>query len=273
MDIDTKQRQPGPTTRLQQLALPRAAGRVLAACASSVRLCPDLPLRDSLAERVFEYLGGSLGHFTDRELRCAAFRTHVVDELVRDYFRRRAGGVGVGIWPLLGTRAHRLECHRWVDVDAPSVAKLRCHLFPERQRWLQLASCLCNSAWVDAIQGKSGREALFVLDEATLPLCGNTMMSLLDGLAHRAAAGSEVLLAFDSRAPLRPSMPLRKGAALELVLRGADGRDSLVRYPRLRFVDDDLYPQDLGHSIAGINAVARLRHGIDAPALAHLKLV
>lgn len=273
MNIDIDQQQSEPAARLSQLALPRSAGRVLAACASCSSLCPDLPLRDPLAERVFGYLGGRLEQFSASELRCTAFRAHVIDQLATDYFQRTPGGLGVGVWSFLGTRAHRLDQSRWVDVDPPSVAKLRSHLFPERPRWLQLGSCLCNPAWVDAVHGKSGRELLVVVDESVLPLCGNAMMLLLDGLSRRARAGSEVLLAFDAYTPLRPSLPLRRDAALELVLRDAAGQESIVRYPRLRFVDEDLYPEQLGTGIAGVNAVARLHHGIGAPALAHLKLV
>jgi O-methyltransferase involved in polyketide biosynthesis len=270
-DIDQQQSQ--PATRLSQLALPYSACRVLAACASVSNLCPELPLRDPLAERVFSYLRGRLEQFSSRELRCAAFRTHVVDKLANDYFQRTPGGLGVGVWSLLGTRAHRLDHSRWVDVDPPAVAKLRNHLLPERPRWLQLGACLCNPAWVDAVHGKSGRKLLFVLDESVLPLSGSTMTLLLDGLSRRARPGSEVLLAFDAHTRLRPSLPLRRGAALELVLRDAGGQESIARYPRLRFVDEDLYPEELGTDVAGVNAVASLHHGIGAPALAHLKLV
>lgn len=273
MNTDTDQQQSEPAARLSQLAIPRSAGRVLAACASCSTLCPDLPLRDPLAERVFGYLGGPLEQFAAPELRCAAFRTHVVDQLATDYFQRTPGGLGVGVWSFLGTRGHRLAQNCWVDVDPLSVAKLRSHLFPERPRWLQLGSCLCNSTWVDAVHGKAGRKALFVVDESVLPLCGDAMMLLLDGLSRRARAGSEVLLAFDARTPLRASLPLRRGAVLELVLRDATGQKSVVRYPRLRFVDDDLYPSELAASLAGVNAVAHLHQGMGAPALAHLKLV
>jgi O-methyltransferase involved in polyketide biosynthesis len=273
LNTDIDQQQSESAARLSQLALPRAAGRVLAACASCASLCPDLPLRDPLAERVFGYLGGRLEQFSASELRAAAFRAHVIDQLATDYFQRTPGGLGIGVWSLLGTRGHRLDQSRWVDVDPPSVAKLRSHLFPERPRWLQLGSCLCNPAWVDAVRGKSARKLLFVVDESVLPLCGNAMMLLLDGLSRRASAGSEVLLAFDAHTPLRPTLPLRRGPALELLLRDAGGNESIVRYPRMRFVDEDVYPEELGRGVAGVNAVARLHHGVDAPALAHLKLV
>jgi hypothetical protein len=63
-----------------------------------------------------------------------------------------------------------------------------------------------------------------------------------------------VLLAFDAHTLLRPSLPLRRGAALELVLRDAGGRESIARYPRLRFVEEDLYPEELGTDVAGVNA-------------------
>jgi hypothetical protein len=218
-------------------------------------------------------LGGRLDQFSPSELRCTAFRTHVLDRLTLDYFERTPEGLGVGVWPLLGTRAHRLDGGAWVDVDPPWVAKLRNHLFPERPRWRQLGSCLCNSAWIDAVNGKSGRKVLFVLDESVLPLCGNAMMLLLDVLSRRAAAGAEVLLAFDAHTPLRPSLPLRRGAALELVLRDPAGLERIVRYPRLRFFDEERYPEELSTSVAGVNAVARLHGGIDAPALAHLELI
>jgi hypothetical protein len=267
------QQLPSTAAQISQLSLPRSAGRVLAACASSSSLCPELPLEDPTAEQVFGYLGGRLEQFTVSELCCAAFRTYVVDQLVRDYFQRTPDGLGIGVWSLLGTRAHRLDQSRWVDVDPPAVAKLRSHLLPERPHWLQLGSCLCNPAWIDAARGKSGRKSLFVMDESALPLGGNAMMLLLDSLSRRAVAGSEALLAFDAHTPLRPSLPLRRGAALELVLRDAGGQQSIVRYPRLRFVDEEVYPKELGSTLAGVNAVARFHHGVGAPALAHLELV
>jgi hypothetical protein len=93
-----------------------------------------------------------------------------------------------------------------------------------------------------------------------LPLHGEAMMRVLDSICAHAACGSELILAFDSRAELRAL----GRATLELAHHG-----DLVRYPRLRVVDQARYPDDLRSSLQGVNAVARLQ-GQDTPALAHL---
>lgn len=255
--------------RLQQLALPRSAARVLAACAGSRNLCAGLPLVDELAERMFQRLGGDLSLFEPCELRAAAFRTHVVDELTSYRLADMPLALGVGVWPLLGTRGHRLRGRRWVDVDAPDVAELRRQLLPQRQGWLQLSSCLCNASWLHAVAGKEGRRVVLVLDESALPLSVETMMRFLDGISLHGSVGSELIVAFDAHVRLRPSLPLSRRSALELLL-GEPG--ALARFPRLRVVGADEYPAQLRTRVAGVNAIAQLRSGIDAPALLHLRV-
>src|SRR5262245_23096529 len=128
-----------------QLTLPRSAVRLLAACAHAPRLCPDLGLGDAEAISLCCALGADSGNFNDGELRCVAFRQHVVDELARDFFARTPSGVGVSLWPMLGTRAHRLGAFPWVELDAAPLAALRERYLPARRGWTQLASCLCSA--------------------------------------------------------------------------------------------------------------------------------
>lgn len=260
----------GVATR--QLGVPRSAARVLAACAGAAELCPDLPLRDEPASSAFAYLGGDAGDFDAAELRCTAFRACVLDGLARNFFERTPGALGVGVCSLLGTRGHRLDAP-WVDIDTPDIAQLRRFILPERRGWMQLAACLCHSPWIDAVCGASDRRLLLVLDESVLPIGGELLMRILDEVSRRARAGSELLLAYDCGAPLRPARPFDRSSALELVLRDPQGGERCARYPRLRFVDDDAYPAELGTSVAGVNAVARLYRGVGAPALAHLRVV
>lgn len=255
-----------------ELALPRAAARVLAACASSKQLCVELSFRDRLSERIFDCLGGDYRHFSASELRCTAYRTLVVDQLARHFFERAPGALGVGVWPLLGTRGHRLDGARWVDVDSPAVARLRRHLLPERAGWMQLAGCLCNSAWVDAVCGKRNRQMLLVLDESVLPLEGQALIQFLDDVSRRVVAGSELVIAFDARALLRPASSSQLSPALELVLPHSRGGESIARYPRLRFVRKGTYPERLKTSLAGVNAVSHA-YGNGTPALAHLRVI
>lgn len=259
--------QPG-VSGLEQLALPRSAARVLAASAGSGS-CAGMALNDAVAEGVFQRLGGDFGSFQRSELRATAFRTLVIDELARLRLSLDPRMLGVGVWPLLGTRGHRLA-ERWVDVDAPQVARLRRYLLPQRYGWLQVSSCLCDSSWLDAVSGKEGRRLFLVLDESALPLEPETMMHFLDGVSLRARAGSELLITFDVHAPLRPSAPFCRTSAIELILGGSF---SLARYPRLRVIDPRDYPERLRARFAGVNAVARRARGVAAPALAHLRVV
>lgn len=267
---------PDPSTwpaRLSQLALPRSAVRTLVACATSGELCPELGLHDSAAQALFAELGGSSNAFSNGELRCAAFRTQVVDQLTENFFERNPGALGVGLWPLLGTRSHRFDSKPWVDVDAPPVADLRRRFLPSRSGWLQQASCLCNAAWVDGLGGGQSRQRLFVLDESVLPLNAEVMMRVLDTISRGGSVSSELIVAFDAHAPLRRVQPFQRTSALELMVSSATGAEELVRYPRLRVVDPDNYRESLRTSIDGINAVARLQRGIGAPAFMHLQLV
>jgi O-methyltransferase involved in polyketide biosynthesis len=258
---------------VQQMPLPRAAARVLAACATSRSLFVDLPFHDALAERFAASLGLDFGLFSAEELRATAFRSLVIDRLARFFFERAPDALGVGVCSLLGTRGHRLDGVRWVDVDVPEVAGLRTQLLPERARWVQVGTCMCSAAWVDAVSSRGKRQLLIVLDESVLPLPGETLMGWLDAICERVSPGSELVITHDAAAPLRAVPPLGNASAAELLVRGADGGYQLARYPRLRFVDDELYPGDLRTAVAGVNAIASLHRGIGAPALAHLRLV
>ena len=273
MATDTHQVSSSSSSGLSQLALPRSAVRALAASATSSELCPELNFQDSAAERLFAELGGNRSAFSNGELRCAAFRTQVVDQLTENFFERNPSAWGVGLWPLLGTRSHRFASQLWVDVDAPPVADLRRRFLPSRRGWLQQASCLCNAAWVDGLGGGPNRQRVFVMDESVLPLTAEVMMRVLDTVSRGGAAGSELIVAFDAQAPLRQVQPFQRKSALELVLSSATGAEERLRYPRLRIVDPESYGEQLRTSVDGINAVARLQRGIGAPAFMHLQLV
>jgi hypothetical protein len=269
--IHTSENRPEPSPGLSQLCLPRLAVRALAASARSHELCPELGLRDAAAQGLFEELGGDSSIFSQGELRCAAFRTSVVDQMARGFFDRRPDATGVGIWPLLGTRGHRLSASRWVDIDAPPLAELRQRFLPRTPGWQQRAACLCSAACVD-FGGGTGRRALYVMDESVLPLNAEIMMRVLDAISQRATSGSEVVLAFDARAPLRPASALAR-SALELLLQDPAQSAEIARYPRLRFVDPAVYGEGLRTSLDGVNAVARLQHGLGAPAFVHLEVI
>lgn len=254
-----------PEAQANQLVLPRSAVRGLAACAASDRLCPELELRDEWAASLFNQLGGSFDRFGNGELRCAAFRTSVVDELACGFFERNPNGVGVSLWPMLGTRAHRLSAHRWLELDAPPLAALRERYLPAQSSWKQLASCLCGAGKVAVSEGGAGPR-LFVIDEALLPLCRDIMSRVLDSIAAYAKPGSELLVTFDGSAPLAAT---RSGS---LELGALEPEDDLMRYPSLRFVDTSLYSEELSTAVAGFKAVAQLQ-GPGAPSLAHLRVL
>jgi hypothetical protein len=250
-----------------QLALPRSAVRQLAACAQGDELCPELELRDVVAVSLFAALGGS-NAFGRGELRCAAFRASVIDRLAEHFFERHPDGMGVSIWPLLGTRAHRLPAYPWLDVDAPPVVALRQRYLPARASWAQRASCLCDAGRA-ATTPRSSAPQLFIVDDSVLPLCGEVMMRLLDSLCSHAAVGSELIVAHDAHAPLRP-VPAGTGECLELQL--ASTEPSLARYPRFRVVDERIYGDELRFGLQGVKAIASL-NPVAAASLTHLQLL
>jgi O-methyltransferase involved in polyketide biosynthesis len=253
-----------PLPMLHELHFPKAAVRVLAACAASNLPARDLPFRDEWAGRVFERLAGDASDFSANELRSAALRTHAIDRLAQDYLARTPGALGVGVWSLLSTRAHRLHDARWIDVDSPQVARLRRFVLPDRPGWLQLATCACRSHWVDAVCGTGNRKLLMVLDESVLPMPGEVVMRLLDDISRRVPAGSELIMAFDQQAPLRPAQRGRTSPVLELSVAETNGGVSTVRYPRLRFVDG---------SSTGCREKTLETGGAAGPGLAHLRVV
>lgn len=250
---------------IRPLAVPRTALRQLAACAHSDRLCPELGLLDRAAKSLFANLAGIPTSFSRAELRCSAFRASLIDELARCFFARNPGAGGTSLWPMLGTRSHRLREYAWIDLDAPPLAALRQRYLPPRRGWTQGVSCLCGGArGLTAGDGVAGPR-LFVLDESVLPLRSKTLEHLLDSLCAGAPAGSELLLCLDAPARLGPGL---HAGVVELA---RDDGAVRVRYPRLRRFASLDYSADLRSSIQGLNAVAELQGG-PAPALVHLLL-
>jgi O-methyltransferase involved in polyketide biosynthesis len=260
----------GPRAGVAQLSLPRAAVRLLAACASSRALCPELGVDDAAATRFFAQLGGERSAFTNGELRCAAFRVAVLDQLVEEFFERHPKALAVGLWPVLGTRSQRLKHARWLDVDAAPIAQLRQRFLPEQPRHRQVGSCLCQGAELAA---KSTEPRLIVMDESVLPLSAEVMMRVLDAVSRHAAPGTELVLAHQASARLRPCRPERAHSALELQLPAAAGEHALARYPRLRMVGHDTYSEGLSGSLDALNVVSDLQGGVNAPGLVHVALV
>jgi O-methyltransferase involved in polyketide biosynthesis len=260
----------GPRAGVAQLALPRTAVRLLAACATSCDLCPELGLDDAAASRFFEELGGERAAFTKGELRCAAFRVAVMDQLVEHFFERHPRALAVGLWPVLGTRSQRLSRAAWLDIDAPPVSELRARFLPQQPGHRQLGSCLCGAAELAAA---STEPRLIVMDESVLPLSAEVMMRVLDAVSRRAARGTELVLAHEASARLRPSQPERPQSALELQLATAAGEQAFARYPRLRVVSHDTYSEGLSGSLEALNVVSNLQGGVNAPGLVHLVLV
>ena len=243
----------------------------MAACATSRELCPELGLDDAAATLFFEELGGERAAFTNGELRCAAFRVAVTDQLVEHFLERHPRALAVGLWPVLGTRSQRLSRASWLDIDAPPVSELRQRFLPEQRGHRQVGACLCAAAEL-AAAGTEPR--VLVLDESVLPLSAEVMMRLLDAVSRRAAPGTELVLAHAAGARLRPSQPERPTrSALELELPTAAGEHAFARYPRLRFVSHDTYSEGLSGSLEGLNAVSNLQGGVNAPGLVHLRLV
>lgn len=237
------------------------------------RVCfADLGFADPCAEELLEKLDVDVGAFEERLLRISTVRTMVVDAIVRHFFERHPDGLAVSVHPGICTRFSRVDNGRlrWLELDPPAVARLKCELLPASERHV-VAVCgsLECSRWMDLLDGAADVPTMIVAQGGLLRACLGHVDSFLTRAALRMPSGTEMVFDYDARQPLRRGGRGGTTACLEAPL--PDG--ATLRYPRLRFVASDEYEPALRHELDGLNGASRLFGGRGIPSVAHLRFV
>lgn len=266
--LTAKEREvPEPET----LSVPWPAVRSLLARGASATRFADLGFDDPLARRLAMKLGLRALGGSEVEQRAAVLRARCIDALANRFFELHPKGLGVGAGSHLETRAFRLASSpRWVDIDEPSMAEVRREVLPERAGYCQVGQSMAGSSWLDGACSARESAILLVLDDAWVASPAR-LEGALDQASERLPSGSEIVVVFDARSPLRPSRPLTPGSPVELLL--GSNSATRARYPRLRFIEEGRYVGALRAALGGINAFSQLHRGRRFPSIAHLVLV
>ncbi|NUP06209.1 MAG: hypothetical protein HOW73_09140 [Polyangiaceae bacterium] len=236
---------------------------------ANARSCfPELGFSDPDAEELLSRLEIETTSVDDWKLRCALLTTMAIDGVARHFFERHPEGIAVALQPGLCSRFCRIDngLLHWIDVDPPSVAGLKCAVMPTPSRHVVVSACsLACCKWLDAISTAVDAPLLFIQQGSSRT--ADQFPFLLDQLVRKAPAGTEFVLDYDARLPLRPSRALSRGACLELL----DGDGCAARYPRMRFVSENEYSEPLKWELDGLNALSRLFDGREVPSIAHLR--
>lgn len=241
----------------------------LVARAEARRRFPDLGLSDPLAERILGRLDLDPRMFDDQPLRIASVRTLVIDELVRHFFGRHEAGLAVALRPGLCTRFSRVDngSLHWVDLEAPEVAAFKSDLVRPVDRHVIAAACSVTCArWMDVYRQAQDVPTIIVSEGALRRCCPNERDVFLTRAVERFPAGTEIILDYDARSPLRPS-----SSAMNACLELPTGDGGWVRYPRIRFVRPPEYTESLAWCLAGLNGASRLAQGRGMASVAHLR--
>lgn len=241
----------------------------LVARATASKRFLDLGFSDPAAEALLAELEGISIEVDESRLRAALMTTMVIDGIVRDFFRRNPNGVAAAIHPGLCSRFSRVDNGelQWVDIDTPAVASLKCAVLRTPSRHAIAAACgPCCRDWLDAVASVP-TPLLFVHQGAARR--AEEFADHFDRIVGRVAAGTEYVLDYDARLPVRPSALARERASLELACAGG----AALRYPRARLVAPDEYLPELRDEVEGLNGVSRIKRGIGVPSVAHVRFV
>jgi O-methyltransferase involved in polyketide biosynthesis len=142
----------------------------LAARALARRLFPDRGFADPAAEAIATRLAYDLTPFeADREmLRGLVERSLVLDWLLRDFLTQHPEAQVLSLGSGLSTQFERVDNGRlrWVDVDLPEVAELRCALFPPHPRRQLVSGSVTEAGWTSILGDLHG--PTFVVAEGLL---------------------------------------------------------------------------------------------------------
>jgi len=233
---------------------------------------PDLGFADPHAEAVVGNLDLDVTRYDERRLRASVVRTMLIDGIVADFVARMPEGLVVSIHAGLCTRFARLDngLARWIELDAPPVAAFKQEVWGHRERHSMAASCSLGCCrWMEcARRAADPVPILLVLDGSLRRASPPDVDTFLSSAVERMPAGTEMVLDYDARCPVRPSRLPMDRACLELLCDNGDR----ARFPRLRFAEPSALAPGLERALDGFNGVSRLFRG-HVPSIAHLRFV
>jgi O-methyltransferase involved in polyketide biosynthesis len=202
----------------------------------------ELGFADPTAEQLLEDLEGAQAQVCEARLRATILATMAIDDIVRDFFHRNRGGIAIAFHPGLCSRFSRIDDGElsWVDIDTPEIAALKCATLESPPRHAIAASCGCPRGWLSAV-GSAGMPILFVHQGAAR--AADRFAAHFDGIVRFAPVGSEYVLDYDARLPLRSSSTAARLGCLEIP--SEDG--SVVRYPRAKLVAVESRQSSVAH--------------------------
>jgi O-methyltransferase involved in polyketide biosynthesis len=242
----------------------------LLARARAEQCLPDAGFEDPAAREIVASLEIDPERYGTDRLRPALALTILVDAVVVGFFERHPDGLAIGVNQGLCTRFTRLDngSLRWIDVDLPTVAAFKRSLMRpcERRKVGACCSMSCRG-WLECLREAADVPTIIVAQGSLRRVGHEDLDAFLVHAGKCAGPGTELVLDYDARTPLRPSS-LKQGAAS---LESPSPEGHVARYPRLRFVSTDEYKPAVAHAVSGMNGVSRLFRGRGVGSLAHLR--
>lgn len=242
----------------------------VAACAYASDAFPDLGLHDDEARQLARALDVDRAGFTEQELRPLAARTRLVDDVVRDFFRRHPRGLAIGLFSGPCTRFSRVDngLLRWIDLDVPRVVAWKLRRAPRTPRYALATASTCCDHWIDQLSETRDGPALILGLGLFSQLGAERIAAFLTEASLRLPKGVELLLDASRCLELRPATA--RGTR-HLELHRACG--VVETFPWLRVLDERDYPEPLGARIRATNGLARFLRRAQFPILRHLRRV
>ncbi|WP_437562750.1 class I SAM-dependent methyltransferase [Sorangium sp. So ce542] len=242
----------------------------VAACAYASDAFPDLGFRDEEARHLARLLEVERAGFTEQELRPLAARARLVDDVVRDFFRRHPDGLAIGLFTGPCTRFSRIDngLLHWIDIDVPRVVAWKRPRAPRTPRYALAAASPGCDHWIDQLSEARGWPTLILGLGLFSQLGPERISAFLTQASLRLERDVELLLDATPCLRLRPATA--RGAR-HVELHRDDG--SVETFPWLRVLHDADYPDPLGARVRATNGLARFLRKSRFPILRHLRRV
>ncbi|WP_437737227.1 class I SAM-dependent methyltransferase [Sorangium sp. So ce1335] len=240
----------------------------VAACAYASEALPDLGFHDEEARHLARVLDVERAGFTEQELRPLATRTRLVDDVVRDFFRRHPEGLAIGLFSGPCTRFSRVDngLLHWIDIDVSGVVAWKRRRAPRTPRYALAAASPGCDHWIDMLSDAHGWPTLILGLGVFSQLGAERLSAFLTQASVRLARDVELLLDATPCLRLRPATA--RGARHAELHRDGGGVET---FPWLRVLDEGDYPEPLGARVRTTNGLARFLRGSQLPILRHLR--